>query len=270
MKLAFSTLGCPGWTLEQIASYAGAAGYEGVELRTHDDGNHFSPKASVEEAEKLGAAFRAKGTSIFSLMAYTTFVTPKVEELAANRDKLLHVLDLAKAAGAGFIRTFVGRLDKSTSRDEALSRASEYLAPCCEKARRVGVSLGIETHDDWCDPENIRALQKRVGAGLGAVWDIANSTHGTGKPVDAQYEGLRGTVLYCHIKDTVKGPDGKPKYVPVGTGEIEIRRAVELLLGDGQDLYLSFEHEKKWHKELPEPEQAFPHYIRYMRGLLKK
>ena len=270
MKLAFSTLGCPNWTLEQIAAYAGAAGYEGVELRTHDDGNHFSPKASVEDAAKLKALFAARGVHIFSLMAYTTFVTPKTEELVANRDKLLHVLDLAKAAGAGFIRTFVGRLDKSTSRDEALARAAEYLAPCCEKARQVGVSLGIETHDDWCDPENIRALQKRAGAGLGAVWDIANATHGSGKPVAEQYQGLRGTVLYCHVKDTVKTPDGKYKYVPVGDGEIDIRGAVEQLRADKQDLFLSFEHEKKWHKELPEPEAAFPHYIKYMRGLLGK
>lgn len=270
MKLAFSTLGCPGWTLERIAAYAGTAGYEGVELRTNQDGNHFLPTASVAEAARLGADFRARGTSVFSLMAYTSFVTPKAEDLAANRDKLLHLIDLAEAAGAGFIRTFVGRLPQGTSREEALSRAAEYLAPCCERGRKAGVSLGIETHDDWCDPANIRALQQRVGGGLGAVWDISNATHGTGRPVDEQYAGLRGTVLYCHVKDTVGTPDGKYRYVPVGTGQIEIRRAVELLRADGLDLFLSFEHEKKWVKDLPEPEEAFPHYIEYMRGLLAK
>ena len=34
MKLSFSTLGCPEWTLEQIAKTAGALKYDGVELRT--------------------------------------------------------------------------------------------------------------------------------------------------------------------------------------------------------------------------------------------
>src|SRR5690242_10967337 len=33
MKLAFSTLGCPEWNLEQILSAACASGYEGVEWR---------------------------------------------------------------------------------------------------------------------------------------------------------------------------------------------------------------------------------------------
>lgn len=33
MKLAFATLGCPAWTLEQIAVNAKAMKYDGVELR---------------------------------------------------------------------------------------------------------------------------------------------------------------------------------------------------------------------------------------------
>ncbi len=33
MKLAFSTLGCPDWTLEQCVAAAGAYGYAGIELR---------------------------------------------------------------------------------------------------------------------------------------------------------------------------------------------------------------------------------------------
>jgi sugar phosphate isomerase/epimerase len=266
--LAFSTLGCPGWSLERIAEFAGQHGFAGVELRTHDDGIHFSPQATVDDAGRIERLFSSRGVRVFSLMAYTTFVSAKEEERAANRDRLLHILDLAQAAGAGFIRTFVGRLNQGTTREEALARAAEGLAPCCEKARRLKISLGIETHDDWCHPDNIRALQERVGGGLGAVWDIANATHGSGRTVDEQYRGLRGTVLYCHIKDTVKGDDGKIRYVPVGQGQIELRRAVELLREDGRDLFLSFEHEKKWHPELPEPEEAFPQYLRFMRGLV--
>src|SRR5258706_16042624 len=33
MKLAFSTLGCPHWELEQVAQAARASGYQAVELR---------------------------------------------------------------------------------------------------------------------------------------------------------------------------------------------------------------------------------------------
>ena len=270
MKLAFSTLGCPNWTLEQIASFAGKAGFEGVELRTHDDGNHFSPASSVEDAARLKEFFKARGARIFSLMAYTNFGSVKTEELTANRDKLLHLLDLAQAAGASYIRTFVGQLAKGVLREDAIKRAAEYLAPCCDKARETGVSLGVETHDDWCDARNIRALQKAAGGGLGAVWDFGNATAATGQKVAEQYRGLRGTILYCHVKDWVKQPDGKTRYVPVGQGEVEIAEVVSILRQENLDLFLSFEHEKKWHKELPEPEEAFPHYLRFMRGLAGK
>lgn len=269
MKLAFSTLGCPEWSIEKIAEFAGAQGFDGVELRTRDDGNHFHPDSSVEEAAKVGELFKSKGSRVFSLMAYTRFASTDAAEQAANRDKLLKILDLAKAIGAGFVRTFAGEFGEKKTKEQAISEAAEYLAPCAAKARDVGVALGVETHDDWCDAANIKALQAAVGGGLGAVWDFPNAIGSTGKSVAEQYAELKGTVLYCHVKDSVTTDDGKHKYVPVGTGEMPVKDVVDLLEADGQDMFLSFEHEKKWHPELPEPEVAFPAYLKYMRGLIQ-
>jgi sugar phosphate isomerase/epimerase len=267
MKLAFSTLGCPEWSIEKIAEFAGQKGFEGVELRTNDDGNHFSPAATAEEAARVGELFKDRGTRVVSLMAYTRFSSSDAAELAANRDKLLHIVDLAKAVGADFIRTFAGDFSENKTTEQAIREAAEYLAPCAAKAREVGVELGVETHDAWCDAANIKALQAAVGGGLGCVWDFANAVGRTSKSIAEQYADLKGTILYCHVKDTVKGADGKRTYVPVGTGEMPVREVVETLKADGQDPYMSFEHEKKWHPELPDPEVAFPEYLEYMRGL---
>ena len=267
MKLAFSTLGCPAWDMEKIAAFAGEHGFEGVELRTRDDGVHLNTGVSVEEAARVGELFKSKGTRVFSLMAYTRFGSNDPEELAANRDLLLHVLDLAKAAGASFVRTFAGELGEGRSRERAIADAAEYLAPCAARAREVGVELGVETHDDWCDAANIRALQEAVGGGLGSVWDFSNAVHATGKGAREQYAELSDTVLYCHFKDSVKGPDGKNRYVPVGQGEMPVREVVDILKEAGRDLFLSFEHEKMWHPELPDPEEALPAYAEFMRGL---
>jgi len=267
MKLAFTTLGCPEWSLEQIAEFAGANGFEGVELRTSPDGNHLSDEAPVEEAARIRELFESKGTRPFSLMAYSRFGSTDPAELAANREKLLHVLDLAAAAGADFVRTFAGQFGENKTRDQAIADAAEYIAPCAAKARDLGVALGVETHDDWCDAANIRALQQKVGGGLGAVWDFANAVGSTGKSAREQFDDLGDTILYCHVKDMVKGEDGKSKYVPVGTGDMPVREVVEILKTNGLDLFLSFEHEKKWHPELPEPEEAFRHYAQFMRGL---
>lgn len=267
MKLAFTTLGCPDWSLEQIAEFAGANGFEGVELRTSPDGNHLSDEAPVEEATRIGELFRGNGTRVFSLMAYSRFSATEKDELVANQAKLLHVLDLAKAAGADFVRTFAGRFGEDKSREQAIADAAEYIAPCAAKAREIGVELGVETHDDWCDASNIRALQKAVGGGLGAVWDFANAVNATGKSAQEQFDDLGDTILYCHVKDTVTGEDGKHTYVPVGRGEMPVREVVDSLAKNNLDLYMSFEHEKKWHPELPEPEEAFPAYAEYMKSL---
>jgi sugar phosphate isomerase/epimerase len=267
MKLAFTTLGCPDWSLEQIAAFAGEHGFEGVELRTSPDGNHLHDEAPVDEAKRIGELFQGQGTRPFSLMAYTRFGSTETAELEANRDRLLHVIDLAVAAGADFIRTFAGRFGEDKSREQAIADAAEYLAPCAAKAREVGVRLGVETHDDWCDAANIRALQEAVGGGLGAVWDFANAVNATRKGARKQFDDLGDTILYCHVKDTVKGEDGKSKYVPVGAGEMPVREVVEVLGENNLDVFLSFEHEKKWHPELPDPEQAFPAYAEFMRGL---
>ena len=123
MKLAFATLGCPEWTLEKIAEFAGKNGFEGIELRTSPEGDHLSDEAPVEEAARIRELFESKGTRAFSLMAYTRFSSTDPEELAKNRDRLLHVLDLAVAAGADFVRTFAGQFSGDKTREQAIADA---------------------------------------------------------------------------------------------------------------------------------------------------
>ena len=268
MKLGFSTLGCPDWTVEQIAEFAGATGFDGVELRTREDGRHFMPDAPVEEARKLGELFRDRGSRVFSMLSYARFGSTDAAELSANRDTLLHVLDLAQAAGADFVRIFAGQFGETKSRERALADVAEHLIPCCVKSREVGVRIAVETHDDWCDPVNIRALQERVGGGFGVVWDFANAIRVTGKGIAEQFEGLKGSILYCHVKDWTTDADGKSHYVPVGTGDAPVREVVGLLKQNKLDVFLSFEHEKMWHPELPDPEEALPAYVKFMRSIL--
>ncbi len=267
MKLAFSTLGCPDWTLEKIATFAGEHGFEGVELRTHEDGRHFLPDASLEEAKRVGELFRSRGTRVFSLTSYARFGSTDRAELVANRDTLLHVLDLADAAGADFVRIFAGQFGRTKSREQALADVAEHLVPCCAKARQVEVRLAVETHDDWCDPVNIRGLQERVGNGFGVVWDFANTIRVTGKGVREQFEALKDSILYCHVKDWAD-PDGKAHYVPVGTGQAPVKEVLRMLEENHLDVFLCFEHEKMWHPELPDPEEALPAYVKFMKSIL--
>ena len=268
MKLGFSTLGCPGWSLAQIADFAVAQGFDGVELRTHDEGIHLQPAADDATLRRAAQLFSSRKCRVFSLLGYSQFTSEKPDELALNRDKLMRLADMAVVMGAAYVRGFMGRLPQGISHDGIMARAAPYLRAACDYAAARGVTIAVETHDDWCRPGVLAELLRAAGPQLGVVWDICNTSLATGLDVSEQYRGLRGAICYCHVKDAVVAPDGKPAYVPIGEGMCDLRGALAALKRDGRDLFLSFEHEKRWHPELPEPETALPQYISRMRKLL--
>jgi hypothetical protein len=46
-----------------------------------------------------------------------------------------------------------------------------------------------------------------------------------------------------------------------------LAKAIDLLRKRGYDGYVMFEHEKRWHMELAEPEVIFPEFIRWFHTL---
>jgi sugar phosphate isomerase/epimerase len=268
MKLGFSTLGCPAWNLKQIADFAANSGYDGVELRVHDEGIHLATDASDETVKKVAEIFKKHGSRIFSLLGYSRFTSGEQSELAANRDKLKRLADMAHILGASYIRAFAGVLPESVTHELIVERARPYLMDACEYAGKANVTIAVETHDDWCRPTNLRKLLGVIGPQLGVVWDICNTWLETDLSVEEQYQGLRGSISYCHVKDGIKSCDGKITHLPLGEGSCDIPTAIKLLQKDNQNVFLSFEHEKRWHPELPEPEEALPDFVRRVRMLL--
>lgn len=269
MKLGFSTLGCPDWDLKQIATFAAETGFDGVELRTHPDGNHASTTMPQAERRQLKDVFDDAGSRVFSIMAYSRFGSSDPAELAENADELKRAVDLAGYVGADVVRTFGGKLDAAADRADAIKRIGDSLAPCCRHAEQAGVRIAIETHDDWCKAQTLRAaVDATAHSHLGVCWDFYNAVVGTGDTLEQSFEAVKDFVLYTHTKDGQPGADGKWHYVLPGQGQINLPKVVELLRSIGFDGFLSFEHEKKWHPELAEPEVALAHYAKYMRTLI--
>jgi sugar phosphate isomerase/epimerase len=81
-------------------------------------------------------------------------------------------------------------------------------------------------------------------------------------------------VLYTHIKDAEYNPrhpqamgDGW-RYMLPGTGMLPLQEAVQLLVESGYQGWMVYEHEKRWHPDLWEPEEAFPAFARWARHVL--
>ena len=266
MRLSFASLGCPGWNLQQVAENARALGYEGVELRG-SPGEHIGPDETPETRSAIRRLFEANGVQIACIMGYSTFTWDDLQKQAQSIETACKFLEVASDVHCPVLRIFGGKFSDA-GREESLRRVIAGIRQVAGRAEKAGVKLAIETHDDWCKGENLRAVLAGVQSpALGVCWDIGNSFFT--EPLDDTWRTIRQDIVHVHFKDGARGGDGKVHSILPGTGQVDMRRALQLLHTGGYQGYLSFEWEKKWQPELAEPEIAFPHYARVAAGLMR-
>ena len=105
--------------------------------------------------------------------------------------------------------------------------------------------------------------------------DLMGHTYRVGGETPEQtFEAIGDRVGYTHIKDAIFDPTHEQamedgwRYVFPGEGQLPLAESIRLLKAHGYDGWLQFEHEKRWHPNLPEPEVAFPAFVRWVRNLL--
>src|SRR5215467_1275972 len=108
MKLAFSTLGCPNWELDQIVETAKRLGYDGVELRAIGGNLDLlaCPEFRADNLTKTRALFEDKGLEICCVDTSCTFHSNDQRERSAQIDSTIAHAELAAKLGASLIRVF--------------------------------------------------------------------------------------------------------------------------------------------------------------------
>jgi sugar phosphate isomerase/epimerase len=240
LKHSFMSFSCPELTLPQLLELARKLGYDGIEPRIQDKHAHLleldsdaaTRKAARKEAERAGIAICCIATSC-------QFADPQT--LQETMETARRSIDLASDVGAARLRVFGGPIGKGLDRAAAIEQVSRSLASLAEQARKRGVVVCMETHDDWCDPRHVAEVMRKVDHPFIAVnWDFVHVVR-TGKAtIDESYRLLRPWIRHMHIHDAKIDGD-RFTLVPIGTGDIDHRRVVELALADGYDGYLSGE-----------------------------
>ena len=262
--LAFSTLGCPGWSFDHAVAQAARHGYRALEVRLYN--------ADIIPAD-LPAADRAAmrktlaehGMSIVGLGASTRFAFADAATRRANETDLVKYLELAADLNVPMVRTFgsPGQIDIPMS--DAINYVAESLNRVAPAAERLGVDVILETHDAFCNGADVAATLAQVESkAIGAVWDIHHPFR-MGEDIATTWRVLGQRVKHFHIKDARLRPDGSWQLVLLGQGEVPCRQAVELLDRAGYTGYISVEWEKKWHPEIEEPEIALPQHADLLR-----
>ena len=268
--IAFSTLGCPGWSWKTVLEQADTLGYAAIELRGVA-GEMDLPKVPELSGTRLlesGREVAGRGLVISDLGASAHMHEKDPAAREKQLDEGRRFIDLAHALGVKYVRMFGDKMPEGEPREEVLGRVIEGFRQMAAYAKPAGVVVVIESHGDFTHSADLQEILTRVGSDAFALlWDAHHTfVAGQEQPADT-YARLGRWVRHTHLKDSK--PEGKDRrYVLTGTGEVPVREQVKLLAGAGYKGYYCFEWEKKWHPEIEEPEVAFPHYARVMAEYL--
>ena len=277
MKISFSTLGCPAWSLARILDAAGRHGYDGVELRFvgGDDALWSRPELTGAGLRETLGRLRDEALAISCVDTRSFFHDPPGPSRDRALDEAARSLELAARLGASGIRVFGDRVQAGQDKEQTAALVAEALERLGEIARPLGVEVWLESHGDFARAVDTASILDRVGSSpLGVVWDPANAFE-LGEPPAEGHRVLGERIRHVHVKDMVRPAAGAATgthWSPVlpGRGVFGPERVLEVLQEAGYDRWVSFEWEKKWHPAIEEPEVALPHFIRWAAAAMRR
>jgi sugar phosphate isomerase/epimerase len=268
MKLSFTTLGCPGWDMATICKRGQEYGYQGIDFRGYLDTLDIT---LLPEFTTGGCVTRKRladaGLEVCGVSSSITICVP--EKLEANLEEARRTIAVAHSLGAPNVRVF-GAGDLALTARDLVSAGQDCMERILALDGAQELHWLFETHDRWAKAETCRLLLDAIpNPAFGALWDVANAYFSGATNQPETFEALSGRIGYLHVKDAVHEP-GHPlavvdgwRYVPCGQGQLPLVEAIELMKSSGYDGWILFEHEKRWHPGLPEPEEAFPQFIEW-------
>ena len=266
MKTAFSTVGCPDWSWNEIFAVAKDLGFDGIEVRGIGS-ELFAPAAQPfagDEAEKTAARLAAAGMQI---PVYATNAVVGTGDLSAAMTEARAYLALAARTGTPYIRVLVTPEPQPGPAD--LPRAAECVRALCDEAT-AGVGVLIETNGVLAESARMREFIESVGRdNAGVLWDVHHPFRFFGEAPEQTMRNLGRLVRHVHIKDSV-AKDGKTCYRMMGYGDVPVFDALSLLEAQGFDGFVSLEWVKRWNPDLQEPGIVFAHFANYIGCLLRQ
>jgi sugar phosphate isomerase/epimerase len=269
VKLAFSTLGCPAWSLDQVTAAAQEHGYDGVELRLLD-GEVVPPDLTASERQRVKKAFQGAGVPIVVLDTSCRFTAPEPEARRKQEGDARRYLSLANELGAPMIRVFGGNLDQGVAEEQGVEYLSQSLNALAPHAERAGVTIALETHDAFSAGRLVAEVMRRVPSrAIAPLWDT-HHPYRMGETPEQTWGYVGERMVHTHVKDAVRDPSERTgwKLVLLGDGEVPVKEIMRTWAQHGYDGYVCVEWEKKWHPEIPDPEVAFPQHAKVLREYL--
>ena len=240
MRYSFMSFSTTRLSLADTLALAKRLGYDGIEPRpgwNHSHGIELS--ADAAERARLRRLITDSGVALACLAPGLRFANPAtVEKQLAEASAYI---DLAADVGAPRLRLFGGELGAGIDRETAIVNVADALRSLVPQARARGVTLCMETHDAWTNPDHVVAVLERVhDPRVRAVWDVMHPLRASGWTIRAAFERLRPWIDHVHIHDGTF-EKSKLEFAPIGKGLYDIPAVFARLAEMNYDGYLSGE-----------------------------
>lgn len=260
MKLAFSTVACPDWTLDRVLESAASWSFAGVELRTFGYGStQTACDPALTSGEKVADLFEDAGIEPAGLatgISYDEPVFPPVIGRAiGDFEKSVRLtksaVEIAEGASLPFVRVFPFEVQPGEARNRGLRRILERLDLAARTARHTGVRLVLENGGSFPKAQDLIDIIDEVNSPwLAASYSVAAACAADEDPV----EGLRMLGRRCEVVriGDVRGEE----HVPLGEGLLPVADVVRSLAASGSRQWIVHEWPRLWIEGLAPAEEV--------------
>jgi sugar phosphate isomerase/epimerase len=267
IKLAFSTVACPDWTIEKVAQQAAEMGYQGVELRTLGPGSSgLACDPALSDPAKVGQVLKSHGIEPVCLSTSLSLHHNDPSSVKDSHLAVKHSLEMAAKIGCPAVRVFGHEAHQGASRNVAIQRIAQHAADLADTAGHLGVRLLFENGGSFAKAKEWWWLLNVVDHPMvGLCWNVANAA-AAGEPSSVSVTMLNSRIQLAKVKDTRIGEGSG--FVPLGEGTVGIEQFIKRLLGIGYEGYVSVEWDRLWLPSLDPAEEYLPDAHQRLKGWL--
>ncbi len=268
MKLAFSTLGCPEWSWNEIIATAKDMRFDAVEIRGVRN-ELYGPKIkefTPNNIDNTNKKLKELGVNIICL----TSACYLYEE--QNFDKYIEegkeYIDTAAALNIPFVRVLGDKNPQpgENINDNTVAKALEILG---QYASNKSVTVLIETNGVYADTSRLKNLLDGINTeNIGVLWDVHHPYRYYSELPEKTLSNIGSYLKYIHLKDSILEDNNKIIYKMMGYGDLPIKEIIKALNSIGYNGYLSLEWVRRWYSDLEAPGVVFLQYLNYMKRLI--
>lgn len=170
------------WDVETLCRMAQETGYDGIEfLQDFKQAHGLEADASPEHRRGVAQALAAHGLECASLTSCMRFDMADDVERRRSVEQVQRVIDYAPEFDCAHVRVLGDRVPEDPAeRAMVLARVAESLRVLGEYAAPCGITVSMEVHGGFTDPEPARQVIEAVG--LPNVGLVFNSQWRVGAP----------------------------------------------------------------------------------------